>query len=1106
MPRRAKRAGVATTVVTAALALTMGTTSSPSAAGKPALPLPTPLLKADTAAQRWVTLITGDRVAVDGKGAAVGLERAAGRERIPVEVEEFQGHTRVVPADAERLIVDGTLDPRLFDVTELAGADYREVHPDGLGLIVSYAGGKPAAKAALRGAGGSRVTRGFQKLNAEAVTVPAKGAAPAWQALTDATKSGVRSAAPGVRKVWLDGRARVSLDVSVPQIGAPDAWKAGYDGTGVKVAVLDTGVDSTHPDLAQQVLDAQNFTSDASAVDGHGHGTHVASTVAGTGVKSDGKYKGVAPGAQLLVGKVLSDTGSGADSWILAGMEWAAEQGADIVSMSLGANDNVGTDPLEEAVDTLSAGDGPLFVVAAGNAGPNASGTIGTPGSADAALTVGAVDKSDRMASFSSSGPRLGDGAIKPDVTAPGVGIVAARAAGTTMGTPGPDGYTAASGTSMATPHVSGAAALLKQQHPDWTGQQLKALLSSATAPGNFPGYQQGSGRIDLTRAIATQVVAESGSVNFGTQTWPHEDDQPVARKITYRNLGTQPVTLDLTVAGTAPGGTPAPQGMFALGSPKLTVPAGGTAEATVTADTRPGGTVNGVYDARVTATGGGQVLHTAAVVQRATESYEVTFAHLGRDGGPAQQFRTRVQGLEGTSFGVSAELTEASPSAKVRLPKGRYYTTHSFQVVEDGRITGVDALFQPALNVDRDQTLTVDSRAAKPVDITVPDPAAAPQLVRVSTEFQWLLPLHHYILANSFDQIRVGNLGGAGKPGEIRQEFHGTFEKPDRTQYNVVYGTSGDRVSDGFTRHPDQDAFAAADVRVGSPAAGKKGALAVRPDTGMSVGMTFTPIQDIPRDFRMYLSADDGQQWNIGLQQRDSAGAVIEGRQEDATRGYRAGTTYRLDYNIGVFGPQADGRSTGAVRSGNLLTAAVPLFSDSAGHSGASLVDSARTSLYRGGELVESRDQIGGSFTIPAEKAGYRLTSTASRSGVCDVSSRVSAEWTFSSQNTAQQTFLPLSVVRFAPKLALDSTTPAHRLLRVPVSIVGAAAGDNLRSLKVYASYDRGTHWIRTPVVAGHVPVLSPAAGRSVSLKAAATDKQGNTVTQEITDAYRAK
>jgi subtilisin family serine protease len=135
------------------------------------------------------------------------------------------------------------------------------------------------------------------------------------------------------------------------------------------VAILDTGYDPTHPDLQGRVVAAANFTTDASVTDGNGHGTHVASTVGGTGAASGGLRKGVAPKTGLMVGKVLSDGGWGEDSWVLAGMVWAVQEGADVVSMSLGGDTDDGTSPLALAINELSATSDSLFVVAAGNNG-----------------------------------------------------------------------------------------------------------------------------------------------------------------------------------------------------------------------------------------------------------------------------------------------------------------------------------------------------------------------------------------------------------------------------------------------------------------------------------------------------------------------------------------------------------------------------------------------------------------------------------------------------------------------------------------------------------------------------------------------------------------
>ncbi|WP_217146868.1 S8 family serine peptidase, partial [Streptomyces sp. AC627_RSS907] len=196
------------------------------------------------------------------------------------------------------------------------------------------------------------------------------------------------------------------------------------------------------------------------------------------------KYRGVASGAKILDGKILNDEGFGDDSGIVAGLEWAAAEKADVVNLSLGGTDQPGLDPLETAVNKLSAEKGVLFAIAAGNGGELGSSTVSSPGSADAALTVGAVDKADKLANFSSRGPRVGDGAVKPDVTAPGVDIGAAAAPGSDIageGAPVADGYVAISGTSMSTPHAAGAAAILAQQHPDWSGERIKATLVAST-------------------------------------------------------------------------------------------------------------------------------------------------------------------------------------------------------------------------------------------------------------------------------------------------------------------------------------------------------------------------------------------------------------------------------------------------------------------------------------------------------------------------------------------------------------------------------------------------------------------------------------------------
>jgi serine protease AprX len=235
--------------------------------------------------------------------------------------------------------------------------------------------------------------------------------------------------------------------------------------------------------------------------DDNGHGTHVASICAGSGAAQGGTYRGVAPEARLYVAKVLDQGGSGSMSGVMAGVEWAVDQGVQVINLSLGGSGSSdGTDALSLTCNA-AVSRGIVVCVAAGNEGPTAR-TVGAPGAASDVITIGATDRSDRVASFSSRGPTR-DGRTKPDLCFPGTDIVAARAAGTTMGTPRGQYYTAASGTSMATPHASGLAALLVQARMGASPAQIKqALMGTALDLGLDPNAQ-GTGRARAEHALA---------------------------------------------------------------------------------------------------------------------------------------------------------------------------------------------------------------------------------------------------------------------------------------------------------------------------------------------------------------------------------------------------------------------------------------------------------------------------------------------------------------------------------------------------------------------------------------------------------------------------
>ncbi|MFH8607888.1 S8 family peptidase [Streptomyces sp. NPDC018029] len=1062
-----------------------------------------------------VTLITGDRAVVDAKGRVVGLERAKGREHIPVQVRRSGGHTLVIPADAQRLIADGTVDRRLFDVTELNKKRNRAAQKKALKVIVGYQGAATAAKAEVRDAGDTTVRRSLKALNADALSTPKQDAADLWAALTSG-KEGARTAASGIKHVWLDGVRKATLDKSVKQIGADKAWAAGYDGKGVKIAVLDTGIDATHPDLKDQVVAEKNFTESADAKDRYGHGTHVASTAAGTGAKSGGKFKGVAPGAKLLNGKVLGDDGYGEDSGIIAAMDWAVAEGADVVNLSLGGPDAPGVDPLEAQVDKLSAEKGILFAISAGNDGT--VGSVGSPGSADAALTVGAVDDNDKLADFSSQGPRVGDGAIKPDVTAPGVDITAAAAPGSVIEREvgqNPEGYLTISGTSMAAPHVAGAAALLKQQHPDWKQPELKGALTGSTKGGKYTPFQQGSGRIAVDKAIKQTVIADPVSVSFGTQQWPHTDDKPVTKKVTYKNLGKDDVTLDLTVTATDPKGRPAPAGFFTLGAEKVTVPAGGTASVDLTADSKLGGTVDGAYSAYVVANGGGQSVRTAAAVDREVESYNLTLKHLGRDGQPTKQYSASLQGIIGKAVGTDLSPYDASGTVKVRVPKGSYILDSNVAVDMADLGKGVDWLAQPKLDITKNTTVTVDARTAKPVEVTVPATdvkgvLAAPDYMveteDLSSSYGWLL--------DEYKNFRTGAVGAAPTGVKLSQQWAAVWTKGDNTEYNTVAGGAVKQLATGYTKHYKASEFATVKAGLGASTSGKTGSLRALGELPDTSGSWFVSVPTKLRTNRtVYVSTGDKVKWGLEFEQNgpdDAEGwPTVEAVYSlGAPQTFKAGGSYEKIFNTAVFGPRIGG-DFGVFREDNKITGYLPLFADGKTHAGSSLYTSVKTTLSRNGtQIGENTDPLTGekSFKVPSADAEYKLSTSVKRSvKVAAASTRIDASFTFRSKKV-ESAKLPVSTARFSPAVDLSSRAEADKKQYVPVKVLGAAAGANLKSLTTYVSYDYGQTWEKVKVTNGKIHVKNPAKDKGISFHAKITDKKGNKSTLSIYNAYYGK
>lgn len=676
-----------------------------------------------------VTLITGDTARLDVH--ADGTERATlvpGSGGSPgSHAFVHGGDAYLVPSDAQPLLAADQLDLELFNISDLVEHGFDDQHREHLPLIMSYDTPGARSLGSLPPPDGSTRDAVLPSIGSVAVAVDKDQARGFWTDVTDSLgDTGARSRADltltgGLDKIWLDAPIEASLDESAAQIGAPAAWERGYTGAGTTIAVLDSGIDAAHPDFDGRLRGTADFTGSGSPDDHAGHGTHVASIAAGSGAGSDGSYRGIAPAADLLIGKVLGDDGTGTTSMAIAGMEWAANHGADVVNMSLGGPVTNGDDPMSQAVNRLSAEHDVLFVVAAGNYSPWAPEMefVSSPASAESALAVGGLRTADGLWTGSRRGRMDGD-AVKPEIVAPAFGITAAGASGA-----GLPPYVSNTGTSMAAPHVAGVAALLAQQHPQWGPEELRAALTSTAEPilDYYSTYEQGAGRVDADRATSQEVFVDTGVLHLGYFSRPFDDGElAVSRTLTYRNGSDSPVTLDLSTSLTS-----GDDDALAVTPSTLTVQPGASAEATVTLDAAD--LPSDTYSGHVTASSGTLRLSTTVGFYKQDDTVDVTLRALDRNGDPgtATIRITPYKEHDGRYYSEYIYLTPSQPEHTVRLPEGRYnlwslVTTFD----ESGRYTEHESIVgDPRLDVQAPNfDVTLDAREAVPVSVRTPRPS----------------------------------------------------------------------------------------------------------------------------------------------------------------------------------------------------------------------------------------------------------------------------------------------------------------------------------------------------------------------------------------------
>jgi hypothetical protein len=686
-------------------------------------------------------------------------------------------------------------------------------------------------------------------------------------------------------------------------------------------------------------------------------------------------------------------------------------------------------------------------------------------------------------------------------------------------GTPVEDGYVSMSGTSMAAPHVAGAAAILAQQHPTWTATQLKAALTASARPNPALNvFQQGSGRVDVAKAIAQTMTTQPTSVSLGVQQWPHQDDQPVSKPVSYRNTGAASVTLSLSVQAVGPNGKPAPAGMFTVSPTQVVVPAGGEATATITVNTRLG-SVDGIFTGTLVATAGDTAVRTPVTVDREVESYELTVSHLDRAGAAASVYGTLLVGMDNDTKLV---LADPSGTHTVRLPKGRY-VLHSAIYTEgrDGKLRPT-LLTQPLLTVNAKRTVTMDSRVAKPVNIAAPDPGAKQQLLsQVVFSRKWgtdgeLNTGEIVFDDDKMSDIWTAHLGRAVPARELTALVsttwtdwkHGPEPAVDPKVYALAWSQSG-RFYTGFNGAVPPSRRAEVKVHIGPAPAGRVANHGMTPVGRNDSEFWGTSVMTTTPTAVTYHLGGQGTRWasRFSQEDRDSTNPDSETWQASPPKSYQPGRRYQERVNFGVFGPALPADTRGGLkRLANQIGADVPLFGDSSGSAGFSRLTTARTALWRDGELVGDLDTRGGVFSVPAGGGAYRLVMEATRAGVSDLSSQVSGAWTFRSAHVDPTTVveLPASVIRFNPSLDDNNAAPAACAFRIPISVQSQGGAGSIRQVTVEVSYDDGKTWQKAPVVGGAARVVHPATGGFVSLRANATDSKGNTVEQTIIRAYK--
>jgi subtilisin family serine protease len=1036
----------------------------------------------------------------------------------------------VLPASAQALLAEGKVDLELFNVSELVDEGY----DDGVPVIVDYETPRGVAPdRALSTPDGIEQREALPSIGAVAGRTVAEDGDAFW---TDVSAD----AAGAVEKVWYDAPIEATLDESAQQIGAPAAWERGLTGKGVTIATLDTGVDTSHPDFEGRIAATADFTGGDSVADVFGHGTHVASIAAGSGAASDGQYRGIASEAELLVGKILGDDGTGSTSAAIEGMEWAVAHDADIVNMSLGGPVTNGDDPMSQAADRLTAEHGTLFVAASGNHSIDNPGMsfVTSPASAASALAVGASGRDPDQLWDSTSRGRMDGEAIKPEISAPGVNITAAGSADA-----GYPAYVSGTGTSMAAPHVAGAAALLKQLHPDWEAEELRDALTSTAAPmaPHRSVYEQGAGRVDLDRATRQGVYVDAGTLQLGYFARPY-GELTTTRTLTYRNESDAPVDLDLATELRAKQHDTAPADALTVRPASLHLRPGESGAVQVSLDARS--VEPDTYSGYVTATGGKVRLSTAVGFYKQDDMIDLTLRALDRRGRPAvasvrisEYKETDGRYNDSTVYLLSPQQTEY----KVRLPEGDYSVWSDVQTFDASgeHLEEVSLVGNPRLRVQAPNfEVTLDARDAVPLELDTPRPAET----RGVTMNWWRGQPGTTIFSSDKMILPVGSERGPDRvsvtpTAEVQDAPFGLITsfaaegppQPDGYAYDLSFAELGRVPNDLSYRVRERD-VAAVRTTVYSSGTGERGWLLHQSKFDACACSApelerFLPQAGVTRT--EYLpGGDDVTTIAAWLYLYDLQGDLLYSRGPGS---YQAGKRYQEEWLKAPYSPgvpqsaiRAAGRSPVSTRDDDRLYYSLAAFTDAAGHWTPGFLPATSSSrVYLDGEQIhENKFALTGTLTVPQRPGTYRIEADVDHDGsLVGLSTQTRTAWTFRSAQTAESKPLPLIDVDYVDirragtnRSALDPTNAAARNARVELVLAAThqegSTAPAVRELSVEVSYDDGATWEEATVVGSRGDFVAryrhAKIGDDVSLRIHASDGAGGELDQTLVRAYR--